>query len=80
MPSYNLDSTVFVKVLVYRYPELKGFTVKGLKMLTLPLQTRRLGYQMSLIITGIGVVPITQLRTSVLKIVTLKGGHIIWQM
>ena len=31
-----------------------------------------------MILIRIGVAPITQLRTCVIKIVTFKGGHLMW--
>ena len=30
------------------------------------------------VVKSIGVAPITQLRTCIIKIVTLKGGHLMW--
>ena len=34
---------------------------------------------MIVIYKNIGIVPITQLRTCVIKVVAFKGGHLMWK-
>ena len=54
-----------------------GGLISAHKSITIPLH-KQLFSREDVHFRSIGVAPITQLRTCLIKIVTLQGGHLMW--